>query len=282
MKIEHDIHAHTHLSLCGNANATVSAYVRSAEKLGLKMVGISDHMWDADVAFTDSMRHSLSAGDGENVLNWYRAQDIPHCRRISDEIAQTDTGDIRFFFGGEVDYCPGIGAAITLEQAGKLDFMLVPNSHTHHLMDKSMYEPYRKHADFMLRAAMEIITAPTGVFVTALAHPFEPVCCPYPADFVTDKLGDSQLEEVFLAAKEAGIAAEINTSCFAGLGDAEIRNHRMLRILAVAKKCGCKFTFGSDAHAEGEQDTILLGEKVADLLGITENDLHDFVRPAGS
>lgn len=279
MKIEHDIHTHTHLSVCGDKSATIDYYVRSAKKLGLKKIGISDHMWDSSIAFTESMRHSRSAGDGENVLNWYRAQDIRHCGQILDEIKHTDIGEIQFFFGGEVDYCPEKGAAITVEEAEKLDFILVPNSHTHHIMDKNMYEPYQKHADFMLRAAMEICTSPTSAYITALAHPFEPVYCPYPAEYVFDKLKDMQLEEVFCAAKEANIAAEINTVCFAGLDDGQIGNHRMLRILKIAKNCGCKFTFGSDSHADGEEDTILLGEKVADLLGLTEEDLHDFVKP---
>lgn len=278
MKIKHDIHTHTHLSVCGEDSATIAYYVRSAKKLGLKMIGISDHMWDSKIPFTESMRHSRSAGDGENVLNWYRAQDISHCRQILNEIENIDTDGVQFFFGGEVDYCPGIGAAITVEEAEKLDFILVPNSHTHHIMDKTMYEPYRKHADFMLRAAMEICTSPASRFVTSLAHPFDPVCCPYPTEYVIDELKDSQLKEVFCAAREADIAAEINTACFNGRNDEQIRNHWMLRILEIAKSCGCKFTFGSDSHAEGEEDTIILGEKLSDLLGLTENDLHDFVK----
>ena len=277
MKIRHDIHCHTHLSLCGKDNATIAYYVRSARKLGLKLVGIADHMWDEKIPFAESMRHSRSAGDGENVLNWYRAQFIPHCREILDEIAAADAGDIRFAFGGEVDYCPGIGAAITLEEAEKLDFMIVPNSHTHHIMDKALYEPPRKHAEFMLRAAMEICTAPTAKYVTALAHPFDPVCCPYPAERVMDTIRDEEFFEVFRAAAEAGIAAEINTACYSSLPVESFGNLWMTHVLSIAKKAGCTFTFGSDAHSDPAQDTILLAEQVSACLGLTENDLHPFV-----
>ncbi len=278
MKVEHDIHAHTHLSLCGKENATIEYYVRSAKKLGLKMIGISDHMWDAKVPFTEGMRHSRSAGDGEVVLNWYRAQDIAHCRQILAEIEATDTQGVRFFFGGEVDYCPGLGAAITEEEAAKLDFMVVPNSHTHHVMDKALYEPCEKHGEFMVRAAMDICTSPVSRYVTSLAHPFDPVCCPYPAERVIDTITDAQFEEVFCAAREKGIAAEINSACFRGKDEAQIRNFWMTRVLAIAKKCGCKFTFGSDSHSDGAQDSLPLAGQVADILGLTENDLHEFVR----
>lgn len=278
MKITHDIHAHTHLSVCGEDSATVEYYVRSAKKLGLTAVGIADHMWDLSIPFTDSMRRSRSAGDGSAVTNWYLAQGIGHCREILPEIAAADLQGVRFFFGGEVDYCPGRGAAITVEEAEKLDFMVVPNSHTHHIMDKACYEPYAKHGEFMVRAAMEICTAPTAPYVTSLAHPFDPVCCPYPAEYVIDTISDAQFTEVFSAAKEANIAAEINTACFAGQTEDEMRNSWRLRVLSIAKSCGCKFTFGSDSHAEGEQDTLPLGETVARLLGLSENDLHEFVR----
>ena len=49
-------------------------------------------------------------------------------------------------------------------------------------MDAALYKPYEKHGDFMVRAIMEICSAPTAQFVTSIAHPFCPVCCPYPAE----------------------------------------------------------------------------------------------------
>lgn len=279
MKIEHDIHVHTYLSVCGKDSATIEAYVCSAKKLGIKKIGIADHMWDLKIPFTDSMRNSLNAGDGEVILNWYRVQGIEHCRKILKDIEEIDTEGIEFLFGGEVDYCPGLGAAITVEEAEKLDFMVVPNSHTHHLMDKSLYEPYHKHAEFMLRATMDICTSETAPYVTSLAHPFEAVCCPYPVEYLINAISDRQFKEVFCAAKENNIAAEINTSCFTSCKTIEeLRNHYMIRVLSIAKDCDCTFTFGSDSHSDNGQDSILKGPIIADILGITEENLHPFVR----
>lgn len=278
MKIEHDLHLHTHLSVCGRDDATIANYIRSAKELGIKKIGVADHMWDSKVPFVDSMRTSKAAGGGDAVVNWYRMQDIPHCREILDEIAQLDTEGVHFWFGGEVDYCPGVGAAITLEEAEKLEFMTVPNSHTHHLMDEKDYEPKEKHAEFMLRAGMEICTAPTAKYVTALAHPFDAVLPPYPQAEVLDVITDSQMAEVFCAAKENNIAAEINVSSFNGCPDDQLQNHFMMRVLQVAKACGCTFTFGSDSHTAMGQYVLTRGPLIADILGITEADLHPFVR----
>lgn len=274
MNITYDIHCHTHLSVCGQQSATIEYYVASAKKLGLDTVGIADHMWDNKVPFHDDMYESLFAQKNRMfVANWYKVQDMDHCRQILKEIEQTDTQGIRFLFGGEVEYCPGVGLAISEEEAAQLDFIVVPNSHTHHLMHHSLYEPYEKHGQYMLNAAMEICTSPLNKYVTSLAHPFEAVECPYPVEYIIDTITDAQLGEVFSAAKEAGIAAEINGGVYREMRDEQIRNHYMLRILGIAKKCGCKFTFGSDSHEAGGQDTILYAAKAAEYLGLTDDDI---------
>ena len=60
MQITYDIHCHTHLSVCGEDSATIESYVRSATKLGLKTIGIADHMWDSKIPFFDDMRLKLN------------------------------------------------------------------------------------------------------------------------------------------------------------------------------------------------------------------------------
>lgn len=274
MTISYDIHCHTHLSVCADETATIAYYVESAKKQGLTTIGIADHLWDAGVPFPSTMRTSLFAEDGNFVVDWYKAQDVAHCRQILQEIAQTDTEGIRFLFGAEAEYCPGVGLALTEEEAAGMDFIVVPNSHTHHLMDRSLYYPYEKHGEYMLRATMEICTSALKNYVTSLAHPFEAVECPHPVSYIIDTITDEQLQEVFSAAKEAGIAAEINTGVYRGMTDDQIRNHYMLRILGQAKKCGCKFTFGSDCHRKGAQDVFAeVAGKVAGYLQLTQDDI---------
>jgi len=274
MNITYDIHCHTHLSVCADDNATVEMYVASAQKLGLTTVGIADHLWDSRVPFPEDMRISLFAETPDTVVDWYKAQDVAHCRQILKEIAAADTGGIRFLFGAEAEYCPGTGVALTEEEAAQMDFIVVPNSHTHHLMDRALYEPYEKHGIYMLNAAMEICNSPLKQYITSLAHPFEAVECPHPVEYIIDTITDAQLQEVFCAAREANIAAEINAGVFRGMSDDRIRNHYMLRILEQAKKSGCKFTFGSDCHRAGAQDAFVhVMQTVADCLGLTDEDI---------
>lgn len=281
MKIEHDIHTHTHLSLCAKESATIEYYVRSARERGLKVVGIADHMWDAKVPMPDSLRRSAMAGpEGNCVVDYYETQTVSRCQTILKEIGETDTQGVKFLFGGEVEYVPGYGIAISEESAELLDFIVVPNSHTHMIMNQSMYEPYEKHAEFMLRSVMEICTCPMSRYVTSLAHPFDAVCCPYPVDSVLDKITDAQLREVFGAAKEKGIGVEINGGAYWRKTPEEIVNMGRYHVLSVAKECGCMFTFGSDCHSEGGQITLEGTHKVAKLLGLTSEDIHPVIRKA--
>lgn len=272
MNISYDIHAHTHLSLCADQTATIESYLRSAERNGLSLIGIADHMWDPAVPYAESMYHCAAGGDA--VTDWYyKTQTIERCETIKAELPKDSKKPI-FLFGGEVDYCPGVGAAITVENARKLDFMIVPNSHTHMIMDKACYEPYSKHADFMLNATMDICTAPTAEYVTSLAHPFDAVCCPYDVNFIIDLITDAQLNEVFSAAAEKHIAAEINAASFAKFqNETDIRNSGLFRVLAAAKSAGCRFTFGSDCHSDGGQNILQTGATVAALLGLSEDDI---------
>ena len=47
MKIEHDLHVHTHLSSCSSdPKATVENYLRLAKDRGLKLIGFANHFWD--------------------------------------------------------------------------------------------------------------------------------------------------------------------------------------------------------------------------------------------
>lgn len=275
VKITCDLHAHTHLSVCGQDSATIARYVETASGFGLTAVGIADHMWDAAIPLTPEMRISQSAGpDGNCVIDWYKLQNVEHCREILAEIVGTDTKGVRFLFGGEVDYAKGRGAAITEENAQKFDFMIVPNSHTHHLMDKRWETEPQKHADFMLQATLEICTGPVSRYVTSLAHPFDAVCCPIPLWRIVEKITDSQLGEVFGAARERGIAAEINGSCFDGMSAEQIRESAMYRILCAARDVGCRFTFGSDSHTGDGRESLRQAALAAELMGLTEEDIR--------
>ena len=79
---------------------------------------------------------------------------------------------------------------------------------------------------------------------------------------------DEEFERLFKKAAEVGVGIELNFEEEA-LKDAEI----MFRPFKIAKKCGCKFYLGSDAHRpvafEGIRENF---EKIVDMLVLEETD----------
>lgn len=270
MRIEHDFHIHTTLSLCAHdSSATLENYIFKAKELGLNKLGFANHMWDSAIP-----------GASEH---FYKPQDFAHVSQLRREIARFNGSDgIRLYFGCEVEYDPvRRDVALTEEIAREFDFILVPNSHTHMIMPKENYEPKERHARFMLDAFRNIVTSPLAGYITAVAHPFSAVCCPYDRRILYDLISPAEYREVFSLAKEADIAIELNVGCYKKWTVRDIVEDPSIRMFKIAKECGCKFTFGSDAHsvAPGEpHDFWAVAYILAELLELKEEDLADLVR----
>lgn len=265
MRIEHDFHIHTNLSLCAKEDATVEHYITTAKKLGLKKIGFSNHFWD-------------SAIEGAN--SFYRAQDYEHVAMIKKELARVEGEDVTIYFGCEAEYDPiHHGVAMTEETAEKFDFILVPNSHTHMMMPKEFYQPYQKHVDFMVQAFEEILNSNVSRYITAVAHPFEAVCCPYDKYILIDMIPDDCYKRLFDKAAEKDIAFEINVASMRKKTDEQIEECSQMRMFKIAAECGCKFIFGSDSHdVEAHQPYMHHVNLVADILKLREEDIVKIAR----
>ncbi len=279
MKITHDFHIHTKLSLCAGPNGgTLQGYLKNAKELGLTTLGFADHFWDAGVGF-DSLY--LPSKNEEAVPWYYKTQNFEHIYELKKEIDATDTGDIRVLFGAEGEYDPvNHGVAVTEEIAEQLDFLIVPNSHTHMMMDKALYTPFEAHRDYMVKAIEEIATCPMAKYVKAIAHPFNAVQTTIQDEqTILSLTDDDTFKRVFTLMAEKDIAYEINTSSMHSVfGNISNPEHHV-RMYRLAKECGCKFSFGSDAHSErGQLKHPEYSQKLVDLLGLTEDDIADFVK----
>ena len=143
MGINHDFHIHTNLSLCAAETVTAEHYINKAKELGLNKIGFTNHMWDENI---------------QPFLNRsYKIQTVPYNLELRDELKTLDKQGIKVYFGAEAEFHPIYGVALTEENAEKFDYIIVPNSHTHMTMDKSLYKPYEKHAEFMVEAYEKII-----------------------------------------------------------------------------------------------------------------------------
>ncbi|MBR3928373.1 MAG: PHP domain-containing protein [Clostridia bacterium] len=264
MKITQDLHMHTHLSSCAKPEATLEAYIRQAAELGLDTLGIADHLWD----------DKIPLGDEDYWRPFYSPQNLSHVLKAREEIKSVDAKGLRILFGAEAEYDPVRCDIALSDEAGEiLDFVLIPNSHTHMMMPKSLYEPYQAHADFMVKATHEILKSARAKYITALAHPFDAVACPYDKSLLYPLISRSEYEDIFLEAKEKSIAIEINTSPFLNKTDEEIKRNPKWQFFAIAKECGCRFTFGSDCHHPASQRNILAARAIAEVLSLTDNDI---------
>ena len=267
-EINHDFHIHTERSLCAQRDAFAKDYIREAKALGLKKLGFADHFWDDAYKPLD--------------IEFYGPQNYDHVASIRDEIKSVDTEGIKIYVGCEAEYSHEHGVGITEACAERFDFIIVPNSHTHKTMPAGFIKPNKmqKHVDFMIRAYYDILNSSVSKYILSMAHPFEAVSCPYDNNLLKQMISDDTYRRMFDATAEKGIAIEINTAGFLNESLATVRETENFRILRLAKECGCKFTFGSDAHSIEMLKELFVptANMVAEALGLTENDLHEFVK----
>ena len=134
MKIAHDFHLHTNVSLCAKEEATLDLYLAHARERDLKKIAITDHLWD----------HAIDGYQGRGG-NFYEVQNFEHICALRDRITEENkTSDVKILFGAETEYSyqyrrPAISPAV----AEQLDVLLVPNSHTHLAMPRTFTSPTR-------------------------------------------------------------------------------------------------------------------------------------------
>lgn len=277
MKITHDFHIHTHLSLCADKSATAEAYAKIFKEQGIKKAGFSDHFWDAN--YENSHAYLLDNTGQHNPKGFYTVQNYDYLCQLKPELEKVDFGDTEIFFGCETDYDPvNRRPAITPETAEKFDFVLMPNSHTHMVMPIAYYEPYEKHIDYMIQIYNDTLNSDVAKYITSMAHPFEAVCCLYDRYILMKMISDDTYKRLFSKTAEKGIAVEVNVSCMRKKTPEEIANLEEMRLFRIAKDEGCLFTFGSDSHDDQAHKYYSNATLVSELLGLTENDLHPLVR----
>ena len=263
MRVLHDFHIHTTLSKCAKETATVENYLQIAKELGLRKIGFANHFWDESI---------------EGANGFYKPQNYEHLVRLLPELEKIDS-KLQVYFGCETEYDPlRHDVAITEEKAERFDYILVPNSHTHMTMAKNDYTPYQKHVEFMINAYKEIIHSKVSRYITAIAHPFEAVACPYDNSILIKMISDDDFKRLFdkTAAKE--IAIEINMSSMRSKTNDEIEACAQMRMFRIARDCGCKFLFGSDAHDNNGHSSYANADFVAELLELKETQLADIAR----
>lgn len=264
MKVTHDIHIHTYLSsCCEDAASTPERIIKTASEKGLKLIGFADHIWE-NPKFKPS--------------EWYRTQNLEHILKIKREIPK-DTLGVKVLVGCETEYCGNDIIGISREAASQLDFVLVPMSHFHM---KGFVIPDKDYKS--IEVARLMVNYFKGVLkldiATGIAHPFNPLGF-RTVDEILNHISDDEFSECFSMAAEKGVSIEIN-ACIFHEKSRKIKNNysdeSYIRIFEIAKKSGCMFHFGSDAHTlhhfEARKDVL---DKISEKIGIEEKDLSPFI-----
>lgn len=297
MKILHDIHTHSSLSsCCCDPKATVEAYLQKEKEMGMRLFGLSNHLWDERVPGASS---------------WYKYQPIRAAKEAKTALQYANPG-LKVLFGAEGEYYGNRDIlGMSVEGAKEFDYVLIPFSHLHmrgdvmadfpeivevreriradlaeklpylpsdqvDLMANSLKEAHIKklYPDMEINAKPHFQKAMMDNFFGLLNNPeFEKVSKTVPTviahsfafcgvagalknDYLSD-LPMDRIAEGYRKAAQMGVAIEINLCEVRGV-TLDLPNSNLLKIYKIAKAEGCKFTFGTDSHSVAELENRMI------------------------
>ncbi|MBQ8641179.1 MAG: hypothetical protein IJ480_03095 [Clostridia bacterium] len=317
MKILHDIHTHNVFSACcGDKTASTAAYLEKEAALGMKLFGLSNHIWDERVPGASA---------------WYRNQTILKAEEARATLEKADPS-MKVLFGCETEYyaCRDL-LGMSPEGAVHFDYLLIPHSHLHmrnevmadfpeilearakvraDLAQKMPYLPEKnldamaatlKEADlvkifpeleidvmaytnranldtFRALLASREVEKLTGMLPVSIAHSFSPCGVPHAKknEYLAG-IRDEDAAECYRRAAKMGLYIELNVGAITEVSF-DMDNHRLMDLYKIAKAEGCQFTFGTDSHSVEGLELIAHANQVADALGLEPGDLAEFVR----
>ena len=252
-----DLHLHTNLSCCAPETTFVESFLPHCESEGIDTLGFSNHL--------------------------YTWRGLEHTLKIRDEIEKIKSlHNLKIFVGCEAETVYGDTPDLKPEDAANFDYVLLAPSHILNLkkryshIDLDDIDTYRELLIENFKAACRLqYGVPTGI-----AHPLYPICHKSQQE-VLDGITDEQLYDCFTLAAQNDKSIEIHACIYRNSVnlDDEGLSPTYIKLLKIAKQCGCKFHFGSDAHKTEQFIGVhAMLERAACRAGITEDDLWKITR----
>ncbi len=265
MKQKHDIHLHTYLSKCCNdkENQRPGKIVRIAEELGLEMIGFADHVW---------------TNPDLKPNNFYKGQDERQIINLRKDLESIDTG-LRILVGCEADTIVPGKFSITEKFAEELDYVLLSCNHLH--INNLIAQPASSKArDISTHLLTMFCSGVESRFATSIVHSFIPFGFIDSFEKVIEETSDNEFLDAFGLAAANNVALEITVAYLSPYLKDQSCTEELTwsldtpgRILSLAKKSGCKFTFGSDAHKLQDMTLLPKLSLLTDLADIEEKDI---------
>ena len=317
MNIVHDIHTHNVFShCCSDRAASTAAYMEKELALGMRVFGLSNHIWDESV---------------KGCSYWYSHQTISLAEEAKASLQNPPKG-LRCLFGAESEYYGCFDRlGMSEEGAKRFDYLLIPHSHLHmrnevmadfpeivelrqsiearvrkacpeltddtvRVMVSSLKEAHlKKYVPEMItdlglynvRAAIrnflalvenETFRRICKTVPTSIAHPFG--LCGVSHSLKNGYLqliDDATLHDCFARAAKVGAYVEINTGAVSECG-LDLAHNGLMRVFAIAKEEGCQFTFGSDSHSIKALELIQVGNDVCRYLKLKKFDIAEYLQ----
>lgn len=259
-KVDHDFHIHSQLSDCSSdplqTNERILEYAKSN---GLKEIYLTNHIWDKNVA-CDYLDPFYYEQDSDHIL---KALPLP-----KDE-------NVKFTLGCETELDKNCVLGLSRENFDRFGFVIIPTTHLqmHGFTISNSRLSLESRAQLWGERLEKLLSMDLPFHKIGIAHP----ACRLMAkssreDYlkVLDMIPDKAIYSVFEKASKLGVGVELNGEDMKfSPNEADV----VLRMFKIAKKCGCKFYLGSDAHHPEALDRARATfERAIDLLELDEND----------
>ena len=238
-----DYHIHTQLSSCSSdPEQTAERILQYAHENGLKEVCITDHLWDSAVP---------------DPSDWYRPQDIAHVEQV---LPLPEDPEVRMHFGCETDMDRYFRLGLAEEHFDRFEFIIVPTTHLHmqgFTISDEDWGNLTRRRELLVERVDRLLERDYPFHKMGLAHMTCTLAAGYENQWenhirLFSEIPDSVYYDQFKKAAAVGIGIELNTP----INDYNERElDAILRPYRIAKDCGCKFYFGSDAHHPAHFET---------------------------
>ena len=256
--IDHDFHIHSCLSPCSRTpEQTPERILQYAKDNGLKTIVLTDHFWDETVVPVPS--------------TWYERIPLSH---ISAAKPLPQDENVKFLFGCETDVTAELILGLSRERMDAFDFIVIPTTHMHFPFTtrQEEKETVQGRANAWVRRLEGVLNMDLPFHKVGIAHLTCRLIWKEDRNYlkVLSAIPEEEMVRLFTKAARLGVGIELNKG---DLQWAQEEPDILLRPYRIAKKCGCKFYLGSDAHKPEELDTAIpYFQWGVDVLELTEED----------
>ncbi len=257
-QLDHDYHIHSYLSSCSKDPLQTPAHIlRHAQENGFEKICLTDHFWDERVA---------------GVSNWYRPQDFAH---VTASLPLPQGEKTQFYFGCETDLDKYMRLGVSRERMECFDFIIVSTTHLN-MLDFTIErweDNLPRRRELYLARLEALLNKDLPFHKIGIAHLTCSLLAPNKFEDhieVIDAIPDDTFSRLFEKAAKRGVGIELNLAY-----DRYTPEQReiIMRPFVLAKRAGCKFYMGSDAHTPRGLETCKARfASIAAYLELTEED----------